>query len=52
MDGYPDPRRLEVSVDQTEALALLKKGFDGPDRDGWTPLEESISQNITNAYLE
>ncbi|KAK0701156.1 putative aldehyde reductase 2 [Apiosordaria backusii] len=52
VDDYPDPHHLEVSLDQTESVALLKKWSDKPDKNGWTPLEDSIFENITNPYLE
>ncbi|SPO01190.1 related to NADPH-dependent aldehyde reductase [Cephalotrichum gorgonifer] len=52
VDGYPDLYHLEVSLDQTESLTLLKKWSDKPDRNGWTSLEDSIFENITNPYLE
>ena len=48
IDDYPEPCHLKVSVDQSESLALLRK-WSG--KDGWTSLEESISENITNPYL-
>ncbi|KAK5654695.1 hypothetical protein OQA88_7019 [Cercophora sp. LCS_1] len=52
VDDYPNPRHLQVSVDQTESVALLKKWSENPDKNGWTSLEESIFENITNPYLE
>ncbi|KAJ9621827.1 hypothetical protein H2204_011743 [Knufia peltigerae] len=48
IDDYPDPYHLKVSVDQSESLALLKKWADKND---WTSLEDSISENINNPYL-
>ena len=48
IDDYPKPYHLKVSVDQSESLALLRK-WSG--KDGWTPLKDSISENITNPYL-
>jgi len=48
IDDYPKPYYLKVSVDQSESLALLRKWS---DKDGWTSLEDSISENITNPYL-
>ncbi|KAH6855510.1 putative aldehyde reductase 2 [Chaetomium sp. MPI-CAGE-AT-0009] len=52
VDDYPDPHHLKVSVDQTEAVRLLKKWSNQPDKNGWTSLEDSIRENITNPYLE
>ncbi|RYP53704.1 hypothetical protein DL769_010470 [Monosporascus sp. CRB-8-3] len=52
VDDYPDPHHLKVSLDQTESVALLKKWSDKPDKNGWTSLEDSIFENITNPYLE
>jgi flagellar motor component MotA len=52
VDDYPDAQHLKVSIDQTEAIELLKKWSDKPDKNGWTSLEESIFENITNPYLE
>ncbi|KAI0967668.1 putative aldehyde reductase 2 [Xylaria arbuscula] len=49
IDDYPDPYHLKVSLDQTESVALLKKWS---DKNGWTSLEDSIFENITNPYLE
>ena len=48
IDDYPKPYHLKVSVDQSESLVLLRKWS---DKDGWTSLEDSISENITNPYL-
>ena len=48
IDDYPNPYHLKVSVDQSESLSLLRK-WSG--KDGWTSLEDSISDNITNPYL-
>ncbi|KAK3313647.1 putative aldehyde reductase 2 [Apodospora peruviana] len=52
VDDYPDPQYLKVSLDQTEVIELLKKWSDKPNRNGWTSLEDSIFENITNPYLE
>ncbi|KAK3290218.1 putative aldehyde reductase 2 [Chaetomium fimeti] len=52
VDDYPDPHHLKVSVDQTEAVALLRKWTDEPHKNGWTSLEDSIFWNISNPYLE
>ena len=51
---YPHPQHLEVSVDQSESLALLGKWSSGggSGNDGWTPLEESVLENVVNPYLE
>lgn len=48
IDDYPKTYHLNVSVDQSESLALLRKWF---GKDGWTSLEDSISENINNPYL-
>lgn len=48
IDNYPNPYHLKVSVDQSEALALLGKWA---GKDEWTALEESIAANVTNPYL-
>lgn len=48
IDDYPKTYHLKVSVDQSESLALLKKWA---SKDGWTPLEESVAENIMNPYL-
>lgn len=52
VDDYPDPYHIKVSVDQSESVALLQKWSDEPGKKGWTSLEDSISENITNPYLE
>ncbi|KAK3353822.1 putative aldehyde reductase 2, partial [Lasiosphaeria hispida] len=52
VDDYPNPHHLKVSLDQTESVALLKKWSDKPDKNGWTSLEDSVFENITNPYLE
>lgn len=52
VDDYPDPYHLKVSLDQTESVELLKKWSDKPGKSGWATLEDSISENITNPYLE
>ena len=54
IQDYPETRYLQISVDQSEATALLKKWSDkdkNKDKDGWTSLEDSISENINNPYL-
>jgi len=48
IDDYPTAYHLKVSVDQSESLGLLRK-WSG--KEGWTPLEESMSANINNPYL-
>jgi hypothetical protein len=48
VDDYPKPYHLQVSVDQSESLALLEK-WSG--KDGWASLEDSVSENINNSYL-
>ncbi|KAJ3577440.1 hypothetical protein NPX13_g3126 [Xylaria arbuscula] len=52
VDDYPDPYHLKVSLDQAESVALLKKWSANPDKNGWTSLEDSIFENITNPWLE
>lgn len=52
VDDYPDPYHLQVSLDQTDSVALLKKWSDKPGKNGWTSLEDSIYENITTPYLE
>lgn len=52
VDDYPDPYHLKVSVDQTESVDLLRKWSDKPGKNGWTSLEESVSENISNPWLE
>lgn len=52
VDDYPNPYHLKVVLDQTGSVALLKKWSNIPDRKGWTSLEDSIFENITNPYLE
>ncbi|KAF4968000.1 hypothetical protein FSARC_4561 [Fusarium sarcochroum] len=48
VEDYPNPQHLKISVDQSDAIGLLKK-WSG--QEGWTSLEESVSDNITNPYL-
>jgi hypothetical protein len=48
IDDYPNPQHIKVLVDQSEAIALLKK-WSG--KDVWTSLEESVSDNVNNLYL-
>lgn len=48
IDDYPNPQHLKISVDQSDSIALLKKWS---DKDGWTPLEDSVVDNINNQYL-
>lgn len=52
VDDYPNPHHLKVSVDQSEAMALLKKWSDKPGKNGWSSLEDSVFDSITNPYLE
>jgi hypothetical protein len=52
VDDYPDPHHLKVSVDQSQAVALLKKWSDTPGKNGWTSLEDSVSDSIINPYIE
>ncbi|KAL4884466.1 hypothetical protein BJY04DRAFT_8994 [Aspergillus karnatakaensis] len=52
VDYYPDPHHLQVTVDQSKAVALLKKWSERPDKSEWISLEDSIFDNINNAYLE
>ncbi|KAL2787947.1 hypothetical protein BJX66DRAFT_309711 [Aspergillus keveii] len=52
VDDYPDPHHLRVSIDQAESVALLNKWRQRPGKGGWTSLEDSILENITNPYLE
>jgi hypothetical protein len=53
IEDYPGPMpKLKVSLDQTESVALLKKWSGNPNKNGWTSLEDSISENINNPYLE
>lgn len=49
VDDYPDPYHIKVSLDQSDAIVLLKK-WTGKDR--WTPLEDSIFESITNPYFD
>ncbi|CAG9942636.1 unnamed protein product [Clonostachys rosea f. rosea IK726] len=48
IDDYPNPQHLKIWVDQSDSIALLKK-WSG--KDGWTPLEDSVIDNINNQYL-
>ena len=48
IEDYPDPQHLKISVDQSDSVALLKKWF---GKDGWTSLEDSVSENINTPYL-
>jgi hypothetical protein len=48
IEDYPKSYHLQVLVDQSDSEALLKK-WSG--QDGWTPLRQSVSENITNPYL-
>ncbi len=48
MEDYPDPQYLKVSVDQSDAIALVKT-WSG--KDGWTSLEDSVSESINNPYF-
>ncbi|KAK0735219.1 hypothetical protein B0T26DRAFT_632645, partial [Lasiosphaeria miniovina] len=52
VDDYPDTHHLKLSVDQSESVALLNKWSTERARNGWTSLEDSIAENITNPYLE
>jgi hypothetical protein len=52
VDDYPNLDHLKVSIDQTESVALLKGWSDRPNKGGWTSLEDSIFENITNPYLK
>ncbi|KAL5335542.1 hypothetical protein BJX70DRAFT_401446 [Aspergillus crustosus] len=52
LGDYPDAHHLQVTVDQSESVALLKKWHPGTDEGGWTSLEDSIYENIVNPYLE
>lgn len=52
VDDYPESFHLQVSVDQSDALALMKKWSDDPEKSGWRPMEESIYDNINNPYVE
>jgi hypothetical protein len=49
---YPELHHIRVSVDQTESFALMKKWSNDSGKNGWTALEDSIVENITNPYLE
>lgn len=49
VDDYPHPYHIKVSVDQSDAIELLKKWA---GKDGWTSLEESIFESITNPYFD
>lgn len=48
IEDYPTRQYIQVSVDQSDSIVLLKKWS---DRDGWASLEDSIFENITNPYL-
>jgi hypothetical protein len=48
VEDYPDPYHLKISVDQSDSVALLKKWA---GKDGWTSLEDSVSESITTPYL-
>jgi hypothetical protein len=48
IENYPGPQHIKVSVDQSDAIALLKK-WGG--KDGWTSLEDGVFENINNPYL-
>lgn len=52
VEDYPDPVHLKISLDQTHSVALLKKWSDQPGKNEWTSLEDSISENILNPYLD
>jgi hypothetical protein len=52
VDDYPDEHHLKVSIDQAESVALLNKWRHRPGKGGWTSLEDSIFDNISNPYLE
>lgn len=52
VDDYPGPRHLKITLDQTESVALLQKWSGKSDKNGWTSLDDSIFENITNPYLE
>lgn len=52
MDDYPQTHHLKVSVDQTDAVALMKKWSADPNKVHWRSLEDSIHENIINPYLE
>ncbi|KAM0552662.1 hypothetical protein ACHAPJ_007759 [Fusarium lateritium] len=48
VEDFPNPQHLRISVDQSDALGLLKK-WSG--KEGWASLEESVFDNINNSYL-
>lgn len=52
VDDYPDLYHIQVSLDQTESEALLNKWSENAGKRGWTSLEDSIFENITNSFLE
>lgn len=49
VDDYPDPYHIQVSLDQSDAIALLKKWA---GKDGWTSLKDSIRESIANPYFD
>jgi hypothetical protein len=52
VDDYPESYHLQVSVDQSQSVELMKKWSGKADRSGWTTLKESIVENVRNPYLE
>lgn len=49
VDDYPVSYHIKVSLDQSDAIALLKKWT---GMDGWTSLENSIFESVTNPYFD
>ncbi|KPI43391.1 Aldehyde 2 [Cyphellophora attinorum] len=49
VDDYPERTEIRVSVDQSDALAILKK-WGGQSE--WTPLRDSVQVSIDTPWLE
>jgi hypothetical protein len=49
VDDYPETYHISVSVDQSEALALLRKWT---GRNDWIARRQSIVENVNTPFLE
>jgi hypothetical protein len=49
VDDYPETYHIKVSVDQSEALALLRKWT---GRNDWIARRQSIVENVNTPFLE
>jgi nucleoside-diphosphate-sugar epimerase len=49
LPDFPDHDYVEVTTDQSESIALLKKWA---NQDGWTSLEDTIADTISDPYFK